>query len=241
LTTKTIFFRGIVEELLWMLRGSTNAKELSEKGVKIWDGHSSRAYLDSVGLNHLPEGDIGAGYGFQLRHFGAKYIDCNADYAGQGVDQLADVIHKIRTNPTDRRIMFSLWNPTDLKSVALPACHVLYQFYVHCNGDLSCHMYQRSADVGLGLPFNIASAALLTYMLAHMCGKTPLQLTISLGDAHVYRNQITALNEQIERKPRPFPTLKFTRPIESINDFKTEDIVLMNYLPHSAIKMEMAI
>ncbi|CAO2617234.1 Thymidylate synthase [Lemmus lemmus] len=149
LTTKRVFWKGVLEELLWFIKGSTNAKELSSKGVKIWDANGSR------------EGDLGPVYGFQWRHFG--------DYSGQGVDQLQKVIDTIKTNPDDRRIIMCAWNPKDLSLMALPPCHALCQFYV-VNGELSCQLYQRSGDMGLGVPFNIASYALLTYMIAHITG-----------------------------------------------------------------------
>jgi thymidylate synthase len=168
LTTKRVFWRGVVEELLWFIRGSTNARELSDKNVKIWDANGSRQFLDSLGLEDREEGDLGPVYGFQWRHFGAKYEDMHKDYTGLGVDQLAEVIRKIKTYPDDRRIIMSSWNPTDLPLMALPPCHTLCQFYVS-DGELSCQMYQRSADMGLGVPFNIASYSLLTCMIAHVC------------------------------------------------------------------------
>jgi dihydrofolate reductase/thymidylate synthase len=144
------------------------SQALQEKGIHIWDGNASRSYLDSQGLKEREEGDLGPVYGFQWRHFGARYTDMHADYSGQGFDQLADVIHKIRTNPDDRRILLSAWNPADLELMALPPCHMFAQFYV-ANGELSCQMYQRSCDMGLGVPFNIASYALLTCLIAHVC------------------------------------------------------------------------
>ncbi|XWS40056.1 hypothetical protein CRYUN_Cryun18bG0108000 [Craigia yunnanensis] len=168
LTTKKVFWRGVVEELLWFISGSTNAKVLQEKGIHIWDGNASRDFLDSIGLTDREEGDLGPVYGFQWRHFGARYTDMHADYTCQGFDQLLDVINKIKNNPNDRRIILSAWNPSDLKLMALPPCHMFAQFYV-ANGELSCQMYQRSADMGLGVPFNIASYSLLTCMIAHVC------------------------------------------------------------------------
>lgn len=198
LTTKRVFMRGITEELLWFIRGSTNARELQEKKVHIWDGNSSRQFLDSVGFTDreegkfslvlsaelcmyhvafcisflyyptlLPIGDLGPVYGFQWRHFGAEYVNMFTDYTNKGIDQLNEVIHKIKTRPDDRRILMCAWNPIDVPKMALPPCHCLVQFYV-ANGELSCQLYQRSADMGLGVPFNIASYALLTYMIAHV-------------------------------------------------------------------------
>jgi len=163
LTTKRVFWRGVVEELLWFVKGDTNGKHLSEKGIKIWEGNGSREFLDKRGLSHREEGDLGPVYGFQWRHFGAKYVDMHTDYSGQGVDQLAECIKKIKEDPADRRIIMSAWNPADLNLMALPPCHMFCQFYV-ANGELSCLMYQRSCDMGLGVPFNIASYSLLTCM-----------------------------------------------------------------------------
>ncbi|XP_040863313.1 bifunctional dihydrofolate reductase-thymidylate synthase isoform X1 [Glycine max] len=190
LTTKKVFWRGVVEELLWFISGSTSAKALQEKGIHIWDGNASREYLDSIGLTEREKGDLGPVYGFQWRHFGAKYTDMHADYSGQGFDQLLDVINKIKHNPNDRRIILSAWNPSDLKLMALPPCHMFAQFYV-ANGELSCQMYQRSADMGLGVPFNIASYALLTCMIAHVCG---MQIMPALLDLNLYSDAHTILN-----------------------------------------------
>jgi len=240
LTTKKVFYRGIAEELFWFIRGSTSAKELQEKNVRIWDGNSSRAFLDSVGLKHREEGDLGPVYGFQWRHFGAEYVDMHADYSGKGVDQLANVIHLIRTRPDDRRILLCAWNPADLDKMALPPCHCLVQFYC-ANGELSCQLYQRSADMGLGVPFNIASYALLTIMLAHVTGLRPGDFVHTLGDAHVYSNHVEALRQQLERKPRPFPTISIKRKVENIDEFKFEDFEVIGYDPHPKIAMDMAV
>lgn len=146
LTTKKVFLKGVIEELLWFIRGSTNAKELSQKGVKIWDGNSSRQYLDAYGFTDREEGDLGPVYGFQWRHYGAQYVNMHADYTGQGIDQLKECIEKIKTNPSDRRIIMCAWNPIDIPRMALPPCHCLVQFYVN-DGELSCMLYQRSADM----------------------------------------------------------------------------------------------
>jgi len=240
LTTKKVFYRGIAEELFWFIRGSTSAKELQEKNVRIWDGNSSRAFLDSIGLNHREEGDLGPVYGFQWRHFGAEYVDMHADYSGKGVDQLANVINLIRTRPDDRRILLCAWNPADLDKMALPPCHCLVQFYC-ANGELSCQLYQRSADMGLGVPFNIASYALLTIMLAHVTGLKPGDFVHTLGDAHVYSNHVEALRQQLEREPRPFPTISIKRKVENIEEFKFEDFEVTGYDPHPKIAMDMAV
>lgn len=167
LTTKRVFWKGVVEELLWFLRGSTYGKELSDKGVHIWDGNGSREFLDKLGFKERKEGDLGPVYGFQWRHFGAKYVNCDTDYTGQGVDQIEDLIKRIKNDPNSRRHIVNAWNVADINKMALPPCHVLFQFYVS-QGKLSCMLYQRSCDVGLGIPFNIASYALLTVMIARV-------------------------------------------------------------------------
>lgn len=240
LTTKRVFWRGVAEELLWFIKGSTNARELSDKNVKIWDENGSRDFLEKQGLGHREEMDLGPVYGFQWRHFGAEYKDMHADYSGQGVDQLAEVITQIKTNPDSRRIIMSAWNPADLKKMALPPCHALCQFYVN-DGELSCQLYQRSGDMGLGVPFNIASYSLLTYMIAHVTGLKPGDFVHTLGDAHVYSNHVEPLNEQLKREPKAFPTLNFKRKVESIDDFTMEDFSLNDYKPHGKIAMKMAV
>ncbi|CAA0819535.1 Bifunctional dihydrofolate reductase-thymidylate synthase 1 [Striga hermonthica] len=240
LTTKRVFWRGVVEELLWFISGSTNAKVLQEKGIHIWDGNASREFLDSIGLTEREEGDLGPIYGFQWRHFGARYTNMHADYAGQGFDQLLDVINKIRNKPDDRRIILSAWNPSDLNLMALPPCHMFAQFYV-ANGELSCQMYQRSADMGLGVPFNIASYALLTCMIAHVCGLAPGDLVHVIGDAHVYKTHIGPLQEQLKKQPRPFPILTINQHKRDIDSFVAADFELKNYEPHPKLEMKMAV
>ncbi|KAF4524549.1 hypothetical protein B566_EDAN002823 [Ephemera danica] len=241
LTTKRVFWRGVIEELLWFIKGSTNARELSDKGVHIWDKNGSRAFLDALGLKDREEGDLGPVYGFQWRHFGAQYRGMHEDHATQGVDQLQQVIETLRTNPDDRRIIMSAWNPADLGAMALPPCHCLVQFYVAERRYLSCQMYQRSADMGLGVPFNIASYSLLTYMLAHITGLEPYEFIHTLGDAHVYLNHVKGLETQLERTPRTFPTLQISRQVSNIEDFKAQDFLLQNYSPHPKIDLEMAV
>lgn len=257
LTTKRVFLRAVVAELLWFVEGNTSSIPLNEAGVKIWDGNGSREFLDSVGLSHREVGDLGPVYGFQWRHFGAEYVDAKADYSGKGVDQLADVIHKLRNTPYDRRIIMSAWNPKDLKLMALPPCHMFAQFYVsyprskdgQSNGDagkpkghLHCQLYQRSCDMGLGVPFNIASYALLTHMLAHVCDLVPGSLTHVMGDAHVYVDHVDALKTQLEREPREFPELEIAREKNgSIDGWKAEDFVVKGYDPHKTIAMKMSV
>jgi len=240
LTTKKTFLRGITEELLWFIRGSTNAKELHDKKVHIWDANASRAFLDSRGLHNREEWDLGPVYGFQWRHFGAQYNSMHDDYTNKGVDQLKKLIETIKNNPNDRRMLMVAWNPVDLDEMALPPCHCLCQFYV-ANGKLSCQLYQRSADMGLGVPFNIASYALLTIMIAHVTNLEPGDFVHTLGDAHVYSNHVEQIKEQITREPRPWPKMKIKRKVESIDDFKMEDFELSEYQPHPVIKMPMAV
>ncbi|KAJ9066043.1 Thymidylate synthase [Entomophthora muscae] len=254
LTTKRVFIRGVIEELLWFIKGDTNALHLSEKGVHIWDGNGSRDFLDKAGFTDRQVGDLGPVYGFQWRHFGAKYIDCNTDYTGQGVDQLNEVIYKIKNTPDDRRIILSAWNPSDLGKMALPPCHMFCQFYVtpanpskgQLRGSLSCQMYQRSCDVGLGVPFNIASYALLTIMIAYICDLEPGTFSHCMGDTHIYLNHVDPLKVQITRSPRPFPKLVITPTgpddvISTIDDFRPEHFVITGYNPYPKIDMVMAV
>ena len=244
LTTKKTFWRGVAEELLWFISGSTNANDLKEKNIRIWDGNASKEFLESRGLGHREEGDLGPVYGFQWRHFGAEYKDMHSDYSGQGVDQLAKCIDSIKNNPEDRRILMSAWNPSALDEMALPPCHLLCQFYVDTTkNEVSCQMYQRSADMGLGVPFNIASYALLTHLVAHVTGRKPGDLVHTLGDAHVYLNHIEPLQEQLERTPRAFPKIFIDDPDRSktIDDFTYQDLHVIGYHPYEKISMKMAV
>ncbi|KAI9225622.1 MAG: thymidylate synthase [Piptocephalis tieghemiana] len=248
LTTKRVPFRAVAEELLWFVRGDTDAGKLSAKGVKIWEGNGSREFLDSVGLTHRREGDLGPIYGWQWRHFGAEYKDCDTDYTGQGVDQLAEVVRKIRENPTDRRIILSAWNPADLGKMALPPCHMFCQFFVSRTSsppeerELSCLLYQRSCDMGLGVPFNIASYALLTRMIAHVCGMRAGDFVHTMGDTHIYRDHISALQEQLTREPRTFPTLEISsRTVDRVEDFTIDDFTITGYNPHKKLPMKMSV
>lgn len=244
LTTKRVFWRGVVEELLWFLRGSTNTKELSDKGIHIWDGNSTREFLDSVGLHDIATGYIGAGYGHQWRNF------CG-DLEGtkDGTDQLYNILYELSNNPHGRRAVLSAWNPQQLNRAALPPCHMMYQFYVNKNG-LSCQMTQRSADVAAGLPFNIASTSLFTTILAHVLHIPVDKVTLDLGDAHIYEQHVENIKIQTIRSPKPFPIVKITKEPPSLNS-KTddkiawiesltfEDFVLENYDPHPSLKFEM--
>ncbi|KAL4769691.1 thymidylate synthase/dCMP hydroxymethylase domain-containing protein [Aspergillus nidulans var. acristatus] len=255
LTTKRVFLRAVLAELLWFISGSTSSIPLSEAGIKIWDGNGSREFLDKVGLSHREVGDLGPVYGFQWRHFGAEYVDAHADYTGQGVDQLAEIVRKIKETPFDRRIIMSAWNPADLKKMALPPCHMFAQFYVSYpegiedgkgkgKGELSCLLYQRSCDMGLGVPFNIASYALLTHIIAHATDLNPGTLIHTMGDAHVYLDHVEALEEQLTREPTDFPELKIKREDRGsgiIDGWKEEEFEVIGYAPHKAIKMKMSV
>lgn len=229
LTTKRIAWKSVVEELIWFISGSTDAKVLARRGVNIWNANGSQS-----------AGDLGPVYGFQWRHFGAEYKTCDDDYTGKGIDQLAKVIKQIRHDPGDRRIIMTAWNPAQLHEMALPPCHCFVQFYVD-EGELSCKLYQRSGDLGLGVPFNIASYALLTCMIAHVTGLKPGDFIHSLGDAHIYSNHIEPLHQQLQRTPKQPPTLRIKRAVSKIEDFCFEDFELENYHPAPPIKMEMAL
>ncbi|KAL2157140.1 hypothetical protein VTH06DRAFT_6428 [Thermothelomyces fergusii] len=274
LTTKRVFTKAVIAELLWFVSGDTSSQTLSAQGVKIWDGNGSREFLDRLGMTDREVGDLGPVYGFQWRHFGAAYVDAKTDYTGQGVDQLARIVHTLRTNPFDRRLVLSAWNPADLPRMVLPPCHMFAQFYVSyprvgrppngkgeteqqedggpgaaepVKGHLHCQLYQRSCDMGLGVPFNIASYALLTHMLAHVCDLVPGSLTHVMGDAHVYLNHVDALRTQLEREPRDFPELEIVndrldeKGERSIDGWRPEDFVIKGYNPHKTIPMEMSV
>lgn len=241
LTTKRVYWKGVVHELLFFLKGITHNKYLQDRKVHIWDGNTSREYLDSVGLNKFEEGTLGANYGFAWRHFGADYVDSNTDYTGKGIDQVKEVIDLIKNNPTSRRIIITGWNPAQQHLMCLPSCHCFMQFYVDTQAqELHCQMYQRSVDVFLGLPFNIASYALLTNIIADVCGLKPGTLSMCLGDTHIYKNHIEQCKTQLERMPRDFPKLEILRHRKNPWDYEFEDFSLKGYNPHPTIKGEMA-
>ena len=227
LTTKKMFFKGIVEELAWFLRGSTNVRELKDKGVHIWDKNTEGR-----------DNDAGPVYGFQWRHFGATYQDCKTNYGG--IDQIQRVIDLIKKDPTSRRIFMSAWNPSQQDEMCLPPCHVSYQFYVD-EGRLSCQMYQRSADVFLGLPFNIASTALLVQLIAHECNLSPGKLIICLGDVHLYHNHLGVALQQVTRQPVRLPFIQIQRDTDDLREVLLSEISLLNYNPHSVLKADMVV
>lgn len=240
LTTKRVWVKGVVEELLWFISGSTDEKLLSDKGVNIWKGNTTREALDKRKLNHLDVGDCGPIYGFQWRHFGAEYKGYRMDYKGKGFDQLQRCIDMIKTTPNSRQIVMSAWCADKIDEMSLPPCHVMYQFYV-MGDELSCMLTQRSGDMGLGVPFNIASASLLTHMIAQICDLKSGELIHSLGDAHVYNNHVKALSEQIVRTPFMFPKVKFSRNVRNVDDFVYSDVVVEGYNNYGELKMEMAV
>ena len=219
-TTKRVHFKSVAHELLWFLRGETNVRSLKEAGVSIWDEWAD------------PEGDLGPIYGYQWRSWPAPN--------GRHIDQIAGVIQQIRTTPDSRRLLVSAWNVADLPAMALMPCHVLFQFYV-LDGRLSCQLYQRSADVFLGVPFNIASYALLTAMMAQVTGLVPGEFIHTFGDVHLYQNHLDQAREQLSRSPRPLPTLRLDPEVSEINDFRFEHLTLEAYDPHPPIRAQVAV
>jgi thymidylate synthase len=220
LTTKKLHLRSIIYELLWFLRGDTNVRFLNENKVTIWD-----EWADA-------NGELGPIYGYQWRSWPAAN--------GQHIDQISNVIADIKRNPDSRRHIVSAWNVADIDRMALAPCHALFQFYV-ANGRLSCQLYQRSADVFLGVPFNIASYALLTMMVAQICDLEPGDFVHTFGDVHLYLNHLDQAREQLSRDPRPLPTMRVNPEVRSIFDFKFSDFTLENYDPHPAIKAPIAV
>nr|AIA16247.1 thymidylate synthase [uncultured bacterium] len=220
LTTKKVHTKSIIHELLWFLKGDTNIKYLKENGVSIWDEWADE------------NGNLGPVYGSQWRSWQA------AD--GRTIDQITQVIEQIKKNPDSRRLIVSAWNVGEIDKMKLPPCHAFFQFYV-AEGKLSCQLYQRSADIFLGVPFNIASYALLTMMIAQVCDLRPGEFVHTLGDAHIYSNHFDQVELQLSRDPRPLPTMRLNPSVKNIFDFKFEDIELLNYNPHPAIKAPVAV
>jgi thymidylate synthase len=220
LTTKKLHVKSIIYELLWFLRGETNVKWLQERGVSIWDEWADE------------RGELGPVYGYQWRHWRTP--------DGREIDQIAQVINSLRKKPESRRHIVSAWNPADVERMALPPCHALFQFYV-AEGKLSCQMYQRSADLFLGVPFNIASYSLLTLMVAQVTDLKPGEFIITLGDAHLYLNHLEQAREQLTRTPRPLPKLRLNPARRELLDFQYEDFTLEQYDPHPAIRAPIAV
>jgi thymidylate synthase len=230
LTTKKVFVRGVIEELLFFIRGETDTKKLEAKGVNIWKGNTSREFLDSRGLTSYEEGNMGPMYGSQWRNF-------------NGVDQLSNALDLIKNNPDSRRIMVTAYNPGVSHLCVLDPCHTFFQFYVN-GGKLSCHFYMRSSDKFLGAPFNIASYAVLTRLIAEAANLKCGELIFSAGDSHIYSNHVAQVNEQLAREPYTFPTMTISKPISSIEDMESlcfEDFIFENYKSYPAIKAPMAV
>ena len=217
-TTKKTFFKGIVHELIWLLSGNTNIKYLLDNNVHIWDEWADE------------NGDLGPVYGHQWRNFNS-----------QGYDQIRDIIERIKKNPQDRRIIVSAWNPAQIEQMALPPCHCFFQFDVTPDGKLNCMLYQRSCDMFLGVPFNIASYSLLTMMIAQVCGLKPGEFVHTLGNAHIYSNHFEQVKLQLTREPLPLPQVRINPEVKDIDDFKFEDFELVDYQSHSVIKGDVAV
>lgn len=216
-TTKKLHLKSIIHELLWFIKGDTNIKYLQDNGVRIWNEWADE------------NGDLGPVYGAQWRNW-------NND----GIDQLADVIERIKTKPNDRRLIVTAWNPSQIGQMKLPPCHMMFQFYV-ANGKLSCMLYQRSCDMFLGVPFNIASYALLTMMIAQVCGLKPGEFVHTLGDTHIYHTHFEQVREQLTHTPLPLPQMKINPNVKDINDFKFEDFELVGYESYGVIKAPVAV
>lgn len=243
LTTKKMFTKAVIHEILWYLRGDTNIKYLVDNGVHIWD-----EWADA-------KGELGPVYGAQWRAWKTfrfeQYQGFNphdivspdeGDWVeGEPIDQVADVMKRLRTNPTDRRIVISAWNVADLHKMALSPCHALFQFWSDGQGGLSCHLYQRSCDVGLGVPFNIVQYSILTHMFAQVTGHIAKEFVWTGGDVHIYNNHIDRLREQVTRSPYESPTLRLNPAVKEIDDFKYEDFEIVGYTSHPAIKMEVSV
>jgi len=222
LTTKKVHLKSIIHELLWFLKGESNISYLKENKVSIWDEWADE------------KGNLGPVYGYQWRHWGANQ-------GGKGIDQISRLIKDIKTNPSSRRHIVSAWNVSDVDQMALPPCHTMFQFYVHTDGRLSCQLYQRSADVFLGVPFNIASYALLTMMVAQVTNLRLGDFVHTFGDAHLYSNHREQALEQLTRSPKPFPLMILREGVKDIFEFKFEDFTLQNYDPYPAIKAPIAV
>ncbi len=244
LTTKRVHLKSIIHELLWFINGDTNIKYLVDNDVRIWNDWPYAEYQKSSEF----KGETIEEFAQKIKdsdEFAKKWGNCGPIYGKQwrnfgGVDQLENLIHDIKTNPNSRRLIISAWNPTEVQSMVLPPCHCFMQFYVN-DGKLSCQLYQRSADVFLGVPFNIASYALFTMMIAQVCDLKPGVFVHTLGDAHIYNNLLDQVNLQLTREPRELPTMKINPNVKSIYDFKYEDFELLNYNPHKGIKGKVSV
>jgi thymidylate synthase len=236
LTTKKLHLKSIIHELLWFIRGQTHVSHLQEVDVTIWDEWATAEQTARFGRK---EGDLGPVYGHQWRNFGATERE-DGTYERDGFDQLSYVLEQIQSNPDSRRLIVSGWNPLEAERVALPPCHTLFQFYVS-GGRLSCQLYQRSADVFLGVPFNIASYALLNMMIASVSGLEPGEFIHTFGDVHLYSNHLDQARLQLSRQPRPLPTMVIDPEVKNLYDFRIEHFQLKDYLPYPRIKAPVAV
>ncbi len=243
LTTKKTAWKTCLKELLWFIKGQTSNKILNEQKVHIWDGNSSKEFLESRGLNFYAEGDLGPIYGFQWRNFNAQYNTCNHNYENKGIDQLQEVINTLKDpeKRTSRRMIVSAWNPCQLNEMALPPCHVMFQFHVTQGNKLSCTMYQRSIDEICGSPFNIASYAFLTHLMAHHCDLEPYEFIYYMGNCHIYEEHIEDAKVQIEREPYEFPRINILNKRDNINDYEVSDFEISDYKHHAQIKVKMVV
>lgn len=241
LTTKKVAMKTCLKELLWFIRGNTNNQLLKDQNVHIWDLNGTKEFLESRGLPY-EENDLGPVYGHQWRHFNATYSSCHDDYSGFGVDQLQKVLDDLKNPETrsSRRHVISAWNPCQIDEMALPPCHVLFQFHVTRGNKLSCSLYQRSGDVGLGVPFNIMSYAAFTILVAKHCDLEPYEFIYYLGNTHIYADHKEALEEQITRTPHAFPTMTIKTKRDNINDYELDDFEIHDYVYHPPIKMNMS-
>ena len=243
LTSKRLAWKTCLKELLWFISGNTSNKTLKSQNVHIWDGNSSREFLDSRGLTHLHEDDLGPIYGFQWRHYNAEYKTCDDDYSGKGIDQLQQIVEALK-DPKERksrRLIMSAWNPEQIGEMALPPCHVLCQFNVIGENKLSCALYQRSADVGLGVPFNIASYSFLLHLIAHHCNLVPCDFVYFLGNVHIYDDHMGSLLKQTENELYDFPTLTIKNRYKTLDEYTLDDFELSDYKHHPSITMQMRV
>lgn len=241
LTTKKTAWKTCLKELLWFVKGQTSNKILNDQKVHIWDGNSTKEFMESRHLSHYQEGDLGPIYGYQWRFFNAPYTNCDSDYQGKGIDQLQEVIDCLKDpeKRTSRRLVVSAWNPCQIDEGVLPPCHVLFQFHVFDGNKLSCSLYQRSCDEMLGIPFNIASYSFLTHLIAHHCGLEAYEFIHYGGNCHIYDDHFEQVKEQISRTPFEFPTLEILNKKDNINEYELSDFKLNNYEHHSVIKGNM--
>ena len=243
ITTKKLAWRVCLKELLWFMNGDTDNKLLQDDNVKIWNGNATREFLDSRGLDYLDENDLGPVYGHQWRFWNAKYDNSNTNYKGRGIDQLQNIIDGINesknSGESSRRLIMTAWNPEQVDEMALPPCHVLSQFHITEGNKLSCTLYQRSADMGLGVPFNIASYSFLTHILAKHCNLEAKEFVHFIGNAHIYDDHIESLEEQIIKEPYSPPLLSIKDKKNKIEDYNIGDFDIINYKYHKPIKMTM--